>query len=682
MSVRKAYLIGTGTGSIGMLTVAAQEAISACGLIIGAARLLEPFADAPCEKMALTRTSEIVRALQDAQADEACVLFSGDVGFYSGTSLLLKALAALDDSIEVDVIPGISSVQYLCAKAGQRWDNVKLASAHGRDCDTVREVRQHGRVLMLTGGAIKAHDVCAQLEEAGLADARVWAGERLSYPDERIVAGTAAELARLEFSDLAVLLIDATREPRSLDGMPPRILVCAPRSGSGKTSFTCGLLRALQRRGMAPLACKCGPDYIDPMFHRAVIGVPSRNVDLFFMTEEMACDLLKRTSQKCDIAVIEGAMGYYDGIASSEEASAWHVSRATATPAVLVVDAHGAARSLAAEVLGFVRMRIDSGIAGVVLNRVSASYYPQIKSAIEEETGIPVLGFVPKLPEAMFESRHLGLVTAEELPDLQAKVDALADAVEEHVDIDALLKLAGCGTEDDRREHARLVIDQHDQMDVSPPIIAVARDEAFCFYYEETFDLLERMGATIAEFSPLHDGALPEGACGLFLGGGYPELHAQALSENVAMRTAVAQAIRAGMPTIAECGGFLYLHETLSDADGDSWSMAGVISGEAHNSGKLGQFGYVALEAHGEGLLVEPGDTLRAHEFHYWASSNAGEAFTARKPQSNRSWECCHELSSLHAGFPHLYLPASPKAAQRFVDACMAYASEDKGRPA
>ena len=446
----------------------------------------------------------------------------------------------------------------------------------------------------------------------------------------------------------------------------PRILIGAPASGGGKTTFTCGLLHALVRRGKATAACKCGPDYIDPMFHSEVIGAQSRNLDLFFSGEEQVRRLVADSAAVNDVIVIEGVMGYYDGIAVSDEASAWHVACATDTPAVLVIDGRGRARSIAAEVAGFARFREGSRVAGVVLNRVSPMLYPRLKELVEAETGVRVYGHLPVLEDCSLESRHLGLVTASEVADLREKLDKLASVMEETVDIDGLLELAATAPDLDSPAW-------HEEEPVPcarAPRIAVAHDDAFCFYYADALRLLEALGAELVRFSPLADAALPEGVSGLYLGGGYPELHVRELSENASMRASIACAIESGMPTVAECGGFMYLHEQLEGDDGTTLPQVGTISGTSYKTPKLGRFGYIDITAQHDGLLAAVGESLPAHEFHYWDSENPGSAFSAKKPQSNRSWECAFSTPSLYAGYPHLYLPGRPAAARRFVEAC------------
>lgn len=449
----------------------------------------------------------------------------------------------------------------------------------------------------------------------------------------------------------------------------PRVLVAAPASGAGKTTFTCGLLRLLMRRGLAPLACKCGPDYIDPAFHAEVVGAPSRNLDLFFSSPDQvrwqaAGD--ERT-RGCGVAVIEGAMGFYDGIATSDEASAWDVARTTETPVLLLVDGRGRALSIAAVVGGFAAFRSPSNVGGVVLNRVSASTYLRLKEVIERECGVEVLGYVPMLEDCSLESRHLGLVAASEVVDLRKRVDRIADALEGTLDVEGVLRLA-------RSAPGLVCAAPAASASVEgSPVVAVARDAAFSFYYEDSLRALEQAGARLTFFSPLRDASLPEGACGLYLGGGYPELHARELAENASMLSAVRRAVEGGMPTLAECGGFLYLHRQLEDADGHVWPLAGVIDARAFRTSRLGRFGYITLTAHEDGLLCAAGEQMRAHEFHYWDSEQPGCAFTAKKPRSARSWECGISTPALYAGFPHIPLYALPAQTRRFVEACARY---------
>ena len=443
-----------------------------------------------------------------------------------------------------------------------------------------------------------------------------------------------------------------------------QFLLAAPRSGSGKTTMTCALLMALKRRGCAPCAFKSGPDYIDPMFHRAVLGVESRNLDLFFSAPETVRTLYARGAAGHGAAVCEGAMGFYDGLGGvSDRASAWHLADTLGLPVLLVVEPKGQSLTLAAELKGLVNFRTPSHIAGILLNNCTARMHALLAPMLEEETGLPVLGFLPKLPEAVIGSRHLGLYTAAEVENLQQKLALLADAAEEHIDWPRLLALC-------EKEPPALPVQPE-----TPPArvrIAVAQDEAFCFTYAETLEAFRDAGAEVVFFSPLRDTALPENIGGLYLPGGYPELHARELSENTSLLREIKQKIKSGLPTAAECGGFLYLGQSLTDAEGQSWPMTGVLPGEAKDAGRLVRFGYAALSADSDSMLFRAGESFPIHEFHHWDSTANGTALAAKKPVGGAAWRCGFVNEHFYAGFPHLYWAGTPLP-ERFVAAAESY---------
>ena len=443
-----------------------------------------------------------------------------------------------------------------------------------------------------------------------------------------------------------------------------QFLLAAPRSGSGKTTMTCALLMALKRRGCAPCAFKSGPDYIDPMFHRAVLGVESHNLDLFFSAPETVRTLYARGAAGHGAAVCEGAMGFYDGLGGvSDRASAWHLADTLGLPVLLVVEPKGQSLTLAAELKGLVNFRTPSHIAGILLNNCTARMHALLAPMLEKETGLPVLGFLPKLPEAVIGSRHLGLYTAAEVENLQQKLALLADAAEEHIDWPRLLALC-------EKEPPALPVRPE-----TPPArvrIAVAQDEAFCFIYAETLEAFRDAGAEVVFFSPLRDTALPENIGGLYLPGGYPELHARELSENTSLLREIKQKIESGLPTAAECGGFLYLGQSLTDAEGQSWPMAGVLPGEAKDAGRLVRFGYAALSADSDSMLFRAGESFPIHEFHHWDSTANGVALAAKKPVGGAEWRCGFVNEHFYAGFPHLYWAGTPLP-QRFAAAAENY---------
>ena len=446
-----------------------------------------------------------------------------------------------------------------------------------------------------------------------------------------------------------------------------QFLIAAPSSGSGKTTMTCAVLAALKKRGADPCAFKSGPDYIDPMFHRSALQVDSHNLDLFLSNRDMVRAIFARYAAGHGAAVCEGAMGFYDGQGLTTRASAWELADTLGLPVLLVVQPGGASVTLAAEIQGLVNFRKNSHISGILLNSCSEKLYKMLKDLLERETGLPVLGYLPRLPQAAVESRHLGLKTAGEITDIQEKIALLADRLVMDWEKLAAVTERPCPKGGSLSPRGTVSASVH---------IAVARDGAFCFTYAETLDALREAGAEPVFFSPVRDAALPEGVCGLYLPGGYPELYAQALSENKTMRASIRQAVNAGLPTAAECGGFLYLGQSLEDTEGKNWPMAGVLPGAGVRAGRLVRFGYAVLTAKRDSMLFRAGENLPVHEFHHWDSTANGTAFTARKNEKMQ-WECGFANENFYAGFPHLYWAGTPLPG-RFVRAAERY-SKTKG---
>lgn len=438
----------------------------------------------------------------------------------------------------------------------------------------------------------------------------------------------------------------------------PRVLIAGTNSGCGKTTTVCAILKALKNRGESVASFKCGPDYIDPMFHSSVLDTRCRNLDLQFFGENMLRYLLAKENAG-ETAIIEGVMGYYDGVSVSCRASSYDVARAASAPAVLVVNARGAAHSLLATIHGFATLHADSGIRGVILNNCSAMLYPRLENAILEQFGgsIRPLGFLPPMPDCAVESRHLGLITAAEIADLQDRLQRLAEQAEKTIDLDGLLALA--------KDAPKLFWQTPELPEAGAPVrIAVAKDKAFCFYYEDNLDLLRQLGAELVPFSPLEDSALPENIRGLYLGGGYPELYPQQLGDNASMRASIRTALEQGLPCIAECGGFMYLHESL-----EGFPMVGWLKGGCVHKGKLVRFGYTAMTARQDNLLCPAGQTIAAHEFHYYDVEDPGSGFSAVK-STGKPWPCGVVSPVFYGGFPHFHFYAYPKMAARFLAAC------------
>ncbi len=463
----------------------------------------------------------------------------------------------------------------------------------------------------------------------------------------------------------------------------PRILFASPASGSGKTLITCGFLEILKRRGMSAVSFKCGPDYIDPLFHQYVLGIPGYNLDSFFLgrdeihrlfldkfflpdsgklsgkdsgtpfSSERVTGNIRQTVDN-RIAVIEGVMGYYDGIAGTTvTASSYEIATFTESPVILVVNGKGASLSLAALIKGFLEYRTDSRIRGVIFNRTSAAMEKRLRPVIEE-LGVKVFGSVPECAPASLESRHLGLTLPDEQERLRERIDAFADILEDSLDIDGMLSLSFTDTAFADRD-VRYSYGNSGARAKQKGRIAVARDEAFCFYYQDNLDCLQELGYELIFFSPLHDRQIPDGIRAILLGGGYPERYAEPLSRNSEMLCAIREAF-GRIKILAECGGFLYLHQTLQGMDGKVYPMTGCLDAGGYQMEKLSRFGYIQLSC-----------GLRAHEFHYWESTAPGENFVAEKPLSKRSWRCMYYTDTLLAGFPHLYYRSKPEFIENFL---------------
>ena len=456
--------------------------------------------------------------------------------------------------------------------------------------------------------------------------------------------------------------------------MTPRLMLAAASSGSGKTTIACAILQALTRMGEHPVSFKCGPDYIDPMFHRQVLGIPSRNLDLFFSDEATAAYLLQKNSENFSLAFIEGVMGYYDGIATTTEASSWQLAKATQTPVVLVLNCKGMSVSIAAQLGGYLSYQPDSQIKGVILNQVSKSIYPEIKALIEQRYDVAVCGYMPKMSDCSLESRHLGLVTAEEIGDLQQRLEKLGEQAMQTIDLPLLLKIAA------QAPALAVPAVQLPAPNPTPLRIGVARDKAFSFYYADNLELLEQLGAQLVEFSPLHDPQLPDDLDGLLLGGGYPELYADTLSQNRTLMAQIKAALQNGLPCIAECGGFQYLCEQLEGADSKSYPMVGFLPGSSFRTPSLRRFGYVRLTAQKDNLLCKKGEGFAAHEFHYWDSQHCGNGCIAQKPCRRSSWECVVCDENFWAGYPHLYFYADVQMAKNFLNRCNRFHIQKEGK--
>ena len=445
----------------------------------------------------------------------------------------------------------------------------------------------------------------------------------------------------------------------------PRIMISALNSGGGKTTVTCGILKALKNRGINVSACKCGPDYIDPMFHKNVLGIDSKNLDSFFCDENLLKSLFYNHGKYSDITVIEGVMGYYDGSSVDNfRASSYDVARILKIPVVIVINGKGMALTAASIIKGLVDFKKDSNIKGVILNNISKNSYTLLKDVIEKNTEVDVIGYLPYDEEYFFESRHLGLVSPCDLGNMAQKIKKLGRAAEECIDIEKIVSISEnvCPISFEK------IFEKYGFRNFVK--IGVAFDSAFCFYYKDNIELLERLGCEIVYFSPIMDEKLPSGISGVIFGGGYPELYLEELNKNIKMRSDVKMNIENGMPCLAECGGFMYLHKTVKDKENKSYEMVGIIEAEAFFVGKLIRFGYIELTSGEDCFLLKKGEKIKAHEFHYWDSSDNGNLFLAEKPTGNRAWECVKSYKNVICGFPHIFYQDNVHFAENFVKRC------------
>lgn len=461
----------------------------------------------------------------------------------------------------------------------------------------------------------------------------------------------------------------------------PRLVIAGISSNVGKTTVTAGLIAALRQRGLVVQPFKCGPDYVDPSYHERAAGRPCRNLDTWMLSDAQLLDSFARACQDADIAVIEGVMGLYDGSDwHDERGSTAQIAKLLSAPVLLVLDISGSARSAAAVALGYQNFDPAVAIQGVVLNFAGSDRHAHgCAEAITDTTALPMLGWLPRELQLQIPERHLGLVPGGEQVDSNALIAEMAAAVSARFDVDGIVKVARAvavpgtplradpparGGPPARGAHRR----------ASRPTIAVARDEAFCFYYPENLELLIEEGANVEFFSPLRGERPDANAVGVYLGGGYPELHGPALASNTGLWSALKDLHAADAPIYAECGGFMVLTEGLTDTEGRSWPMAGLLPGFARMSGKLAALGYRHATALRSNLLVEPGDALRGHEFRYstWVreTSAAGDtaAWQVRGTRGDAPADAVgFARGNLLASYLHVHFGQRRELATRFV---------------
>jgi cobyrinic acid a,c-diamide synthase len=451
----------------------------------------------------------------------------------------------------------------------------------------------------------------------------------------------------------------------------PRIVVAGVASGVGKTTATVALARALRARGLRVVLFKCGPDYLDPTYHARAVDAPSQNLDGWMMGRDAVRATFAHAAADADIAVIEGVMGLFDGASpTGEEGSTAEIAKWLDAPVVLVVDAAGMARTIAALVAGFVSFDPMLCLAGVIANRVgSRGHLDLLRKALRSP---PIVGGLPRDAEHAFGGRHLGLVTADERVLPASLLDHWGEHASAWLGLDALLEIA--------RFAPALEADVVTQTDSSTPRvrcrIGLAYDEAFHFYYADNLRRLEALGAELVHFSPLRDAALPD-VDGLYLGGGYPEVHAAALSENVAMREAVANLALRGGVIYAECGGLMYLTRAIRSATGERYPMVGLFPTEAQMCTELQSLGYVEVETQTPTILGPVGTRFRGHQFRYsellppLSPSVVEHVYKLRKRRGDDTLLEGYRACNVVASYVHAHWASNPRIASELVESCV-----------
>lgn len=464
----------------------------------------------------------------------------------------------------------------------------------------------------------------------------------------------------------------------------PTLVIAGTNSGCGKTTVSMGIMAALVEKGLKVQPYKVGPDYIDPMFHTFITGRESRNLDSWILSPDTVRYLFDKNSVGVDVAVVEGVMGFYDGIGGkSLEGSTVDVASIIEAPVILVINGEAMSLSAAALVKGFAEFDKNANVKGVIINNISGEgHYKLLKESIEHHTGIKVLGYLAHSEDLCIGSRHLGLVTSSEISGLKDKVRILSRKVQETIDLELLIKLANEGgrsfTNQIMQEVQKCPLPKVKECPQGKVRIGVACDKAFCFYYRDSLELLEMMGAELVYFSPLEDTEIPEGIDGIYLGGGYPEVWAEDLQANKAMRSEIKYVIDKGLPVYAECGGFMYLTDRIVDFEGREFGMVGAIKGNSIMTTSLQRFGYVHVKTIEDNILAKTGAEIRAHEFHFSETIVDEDTSVCFKISKNkdgldgRSWECAFKKRNILACYPHLHFWANPDFAKGFINSCAA----------
>jgi cobyrinic acid a,c-diamide synthase len=453
----------------------------------------------------------------------------------------------------------------------------------------------------------------------------------------------------------------------------PRVMIAGVHSSVGKTTVSLGMMSALYRRGMRVQAFKVGPDYIDPGLHFYATGNKSHNLDCWMGSSEIVKTIFGRNAQVADVSIVEGVMGFYDGARGEGiKGSSADIAMLLKIPVILVLNARGMAQSCVAMVKGFIEYHPEANIQGVILNQATDFHKNWVKPNLEDELGIQVLGCLPKDKRISMPERHLGLLPADENNEITNNIQQMADLIEGCIDLDALLKIA--------RSAVELLIESEKSIMLTKVKIGVARDRAFSFYYQDSLDYLQDLGAELVFFSPLDDTCLPL-VDGLYIGGGFPEMFLNELSSNESMLKSMREANQNGMPIFAECGGFMYLCRQITDWDSKNWDGAGIIPAQIKMTRHLQALGYVQATTWQDSIVSLKGDTFRGHEFHYSTVEGINPDKSAFSLAGGRRLEKRNDgyvEANVFASYVHLHLRSNSAVAENFLKTCTEYANRSR----
>lgn len=728
-SVKNIKIVGAGICKKEYLTVEAIDSIKEAQVIIGAKRMSD-FAKT------INRTAKyyneyepekVLNIVNNSDASRFIYLVSGDTGFFSGSAgIFKKGLHKIEKTgnnacgnkktdslhnIKISLIPGISSVSYMASKLNIPYSDMVVESMHGREIEINRldNPDKKGFFLLCTD----LNDIYKVINNNYASHYDFFIGRNFGMDDELICEITKGEdlksLARdkglyvvagvkkinsvsdkdLNINKTYVISdVNIKKDEGSKNKLTCGIMFAATGSESGKTTVVSGLMALLKDEGEDVHGFKCGSDYIDPMFHKSVLGIPSRNLDPFFCDE----DLLRQVylANSGEINIIEAAMGLYDGIGVTDKCSAYEVAAKLNVPIILVVDGHGMGYSITALIKGYIANDGRGLIRGIILNRVSDKFYKKISPVIEKELKIKVYGHLTNNSEIKLKSRHLGLMMPEE-NDFLKRLDIIKNEISNNIRyrniIDDLriketsIKENINSTKDEEIEkfepdNSNKLTDYNKSNKIKKVRIAVAKDEAFTFIYEDNIDLLKKYGADIIYFSPLNDVALPD-CDGLILYGGYPEIYAENLALNNKMLDSIRAFSNSGKPVLAECGGFMYLLEGIENEDKESVKLASVVKGVAKKKSALVRFGYayVYIKWHNKEFMI------KGHEFHrYDVDENSVDTNEIYDKESNIKYASDNSVyngivvnNNIIAGFPHLYYLSCPEFIKEFIDTASLY---------